>query len=311
MNIFSDILAKIRIIRDHLTMEPRMRQSLRRIDGKLRLLLDHQLDIRSIHPAEGLLRLHQEVLLLIFRIVDAIAKRHGLQCWLTYGSLIGAVRHGGFIPWDDDLDVALFEDEYEKLHAILASELPSSLVFERWSSERFPRLGIMHVVELDSGAAVDIYPYLKVPGALSTSVYETKWERDYHTFFDSFAKPNAYKPLTDRDRKSIRAWIENHRQGDGDTLGIVPSPEQVTLLPSSRVVFRGSDILPLSSIEFEGFRFFCPAKPEEFLRQIFDTFNRFPSDAGVTNHEFGKANARSLRACIDRLHSELDRLNKA
>ena len=313
MNILSDLFAKVRIVRNHLTMEGRMTEALRRIDGKLRLLLDNQLDIRAVHPAEGRLRLRQEILLLILRIIDAIAKRHGLQCWLAYGTLLGAVRHSGFIPWDDDLDVALFEDDYEKLYPLLASELPPFLVLERWTSEKFPRLGIMHVMEPDSGAAVDLYPHLIVPGALFSSGRETQWERDYRSFFVNFARPYEHKPLTDHDRTTVRKWIETHRQGDGDESGVAASPEQTTLIPTGRVVFRESDVLPLTSIEFEGFRFSCPAKPNEILAKMYDAFNHFPSDAGVTNHGFGGegADARVLRMCIDRLHVALESMAKS
>ncbi|HHU57146.1 MAG TPA: LicD family protein, partial [Bacteroidales bacterium] len=48
------------------------------------------------------LRQAQLVMLRLLRITDAICKRHGLRYWLCSGTLLGAVRHGGFIPWDDD-----------------------------------------------------------------------------------------------------------------------------------------------------------------------------------------------------------------
>ena len=113
MTFFSDILAKLRILRKHVTMEGRVLEALRRVDGKLLLLLDNKLDIRSIPPAKGCLRLRQEVALLILRIVDVIATNNRIPYWLIYGTLLGAIRLGGFVPWDDDLDIALLEDDYE------------------------------------------------------------------------------------------------------------------------------------------------------------------------------------------------------
>lgn len=50
--------------------------------------------------------------------LDRVCKKHDIQYFLAYGSLLGAVRHGDFIPWDDDVDVIMFPDEYRKLCAV-------------------------------------------------------------------------------------------------------------------------------------------------------------------------------------------------
>ena len=64
----------------------------------------------------------RELQLLLFeevKFLDKICKENGLTYFLTGGSALGAVRHQGFIPWDDDMDIALFEDDYKKLVKIL------------------------------------------------------------------------------------------------------------------------------------------------------------------------------------------------
>lgn len=60
----------------------------------------------------------------ILKVIDAICKKHNISYFLMYGSLLGAVRHKGFIPWDDDLDIAMFRDDYEKFLKIAKKELP-------------------------------------------------------------------------------------------------------------------------------------------------------------------------------------------
>ncbi len=66
----------------------------------------------------------QTIQLDILRTTTEILQKHGINIFLVAGSCIGAVRHGGFIPWDDDIDVGLMRTDYEKAREILIEELP-------------------------------------------------------------------------------------------------------------------------------------------------------------------------------------------
>lgn len=63
----------------------------------------------------------------IIREVDRICRKHGIHYLLDAGTLIGAVRHKGFIPWDDDVDLAFLREEYEKFIKVAPKELPEGL----------------------------------------------------------------------------------------------------------------------------------------------------------------------------------------
>ena len=68
--------------------------------------------------------------------VDRICKKYNLQYYLAGGTLLGAVRHGGFIPWDDDLDIFLFRKDYEKLAEVIDKELDKRMFYQDWHKER-------------------------------------------------------------------------------------------------------------------------------------------------------------------------------
>lgn len=64
----------------------------------------------------------------ILKVFDRTCEKYGINYFLDWGSLIGAVRHGGFIPWDDDMDVSMTRKDYEKFKKIFASELSKDYI---------------------------------------------------------------------------------------------------------------------------------------------------------------------------------------
>ena len=61
---------------------------------------------------------HQKLLLEMLKDFDAVCRRHGIRYQLFAGSALGAVRHNGFIPWDDDIDILMPRPEYEKFEKL-------------------------------------------------------------------------------------------------------------------------------------------------------------------------------------------------
>ena len=66
--------------------------------------------------------LHQVDLDIVKEVV-AICRKYKLKYYMLGGTMLGAVRHGGFIPWDDDIDLGLPRDDYEKFLQVAPSEL--------------------------------------------------------------------------------------------------------------------------------------------------------------------------------------------
>ena len=58
--------------------------------------------------------------------VDDICMRHGIRYYVDYGTLLGAARHRGFIPWDDDIDISMLREDYNRALPILRQELPET-----------------------------------------------------------------------------------------------------------------------------------------------------------------------------------------
>ena len=120
----------------------------------------------------------QERMLEVLEVIDTICQRHNIPYWLSGGSMLGAVRHQGFIPWDDDLDIEMLRPDFERLMRILPSELPPHLALQ-WhttdpnyffqfakvrdrNSQLFERNGYDKVWK-EHGVWVDIFPLERIP----------------------------------------------------------------------------------------------------------------------------------------------------
>lgn len=85
---------------------------------------------------DGKLSSIQEILLGFLKEIDRICKKHNIKYFLGGGSLLGAIRHHGFIPWDDDADVMMLREDYDKFLKVLPEELPRNLSIQNNNYEK-------------------------------------------------------------------------------------------------------------------------------------------------------------------------------
>ena len=120
------------------------------------------------------LRIRQKELLNILLDIQNVCEGHGISFYLGEGSLLGAVRHGGFIPWDDDLDILMKRRDYERFLLIAQEELKDRYIIQHpstvqnyWSTfikvrvkDSHPLFYQEHISKLTEfcGPCIDVFP---------------------------------------------------------------------------------------------------------------------------------------------------------
>ena len=86
------------------------------------------------HLGETVLRQSQLATIRMLYILDKVCRKHGIKYWVQRGTLIGAVRHNGSIPWDLDIDIGILSEDHEKLR-LVSHEMPSDVFLQNYSSD--------------------------------------------------------------------------------------------------------------------------------------------------------------------------------
>lgn len=122
------------------------------------------------------LRKAQLVLLEIAKEIKRVCEENEIHYFLDSGTLLGAVRHKGFIPWDDDFDIGMMREDYDRFCKIAPLKLDSKYFLQTWENDEqfaipFAKVRKKNTVYLESKASaslqngfyVDIFPYDNAP----------------------------------------------------------------------------------------------------------------------------------------------------
>lgn len=116
--------------------------------------LNSYADVSKAKPAKGSLRNLQEAEAVLLAIIDKLCGKYHLQYWMSWGTLLGAIRHQGFVPWDDDIDIGMPIEDYNVAIKMFPKEL-DNFGIDYIQREAMGGFGISYK---KSGIWLDIFP---------------------------------------------------------------------------------------------------------------------------------------------------------
>ncbi len=237
-------------------------------------------DITSIPPAKGFLRDYQYALLYLLVEFDRVCKNNNIRYWLSGGTLLGAKRHRGFIPWDDDVDVDMLRNDYENFIELFNSTTQNSdLYCELYRDKNAPVTCILKIRHKKIRQLfLDIFPhdfyYKKVTGKEKIKLNKKiKFIRKMLSY-SLFREKNNQK-LLKKLKKINKKYINNSKNYDEKEH---PSLHWGLDFPHrwNNWIYDYEQIFPLQTIEFENYEFSCPNDTDFMLKNIYGNYMSFP-----------------------------------
>lgn len=238
----------------------------------LRTSIDTLIDPANIPPARGPLRIIQSLAVELLQSVDQLCRRHHLNYWLDSGTLLGAVRHHGFIPWDDDIDLMMLSEDYEKFKIIAVKEfantdycvdiMPHGWIkivhrnFKPYNNDMERLEFLQQDTKKKLCISIDIFPayYLKTGADCEMAKQDFRYE-----------EPPMKLLKSDADLVEIG---QHKQQVQAPYIATIPTNKifvGAEQLSNKFTYFEYDDIFPLQEIIFEEHVFLCPHYPKKVL----------------------------------------------
>ncbi len=253
-------------------------------------------------------RKYQMAQLFLLEYFDEICRKNSIKYFIVFGTLLGAVRHKGYIPWDADIDVAMYRDDYEKIRELL--DQPDQFIYyEHYENEKnhisphavlrikgthvaFANYSLMNYKPQNDGIYIDIFPIDNIEDPNVTEVrqirkiailrrlvyYKTalsvKQERSLlkkigKILFSALLYPFSYKYLNAK----IDFLMQKDNKKKTEYVGILTETSGYRKLVFSRDVFGNG-----RECEFEGHKFRAPEDTDKFLSSVYNDYMKLPPE---------------------------------
>ncbi len=267
---------------------------------QLEYLKEHT-DIAQLKPAQGELReLQMKILGFAKNITDEI-NNNGLEYFLIHGSLLGAVRHKGFIPWDDDFDIGMLRKDYEKYKQICKKKyieidtnsvcgnnvqrlIKTYSLINKYMSE-YPNETLI----LDLGHIFHIMKGESVHKQVKIDIFPFDYYRDNYTFSEhcKYLKKLKERLSVTQNTKIMVDALEKEIKTNSN---IIDTSNTIYYAPTvikknTEHFFNKTQILPFKKMKFEQFEFNVPNNPDYYLKnEVGLEYMKYPNDIGNSHH---------------------------
>lgn len=228
----------------------------------------------------------KKIMIDILLELDRICKKENIKYWITDGTLLGAVRHKGFIPWDDDIDVCMLSEDHEKFLKIAKKDLNPNIFLDNKRIDKYLRLRDRNSKYIEKqetdrelfhqGIFIDIFVMdsfdkrIKFLYKILYRIKEIKIYKEKNRFYFLKLILIKFKIVKIISKIFFYFLIQENIKRKDFLIGYRYFWKQV---------YESQDIFPLKEMEFEGHKFPCPNNPDAILKELYgNTYMELPPE---------------------------------
>ena len=242
--------------------------------------------------------------------VDRICNKYGLSYWLDSGSALGAIRHNGFIPWDDDIDIGMLREDYDKFIAVAKIEMSSAYVIQDKSVEpeynnfhiKIRKLNTVFPQSYNSkykyrGIQLDIFPFDYVPDDSKKTIKKCRKLQKYREFCNVATRgvlsQNLIKRITQRIIKIVpaetyRNYFERSCQKYNNKPTEYLTSHTYRMQREKVRIFKTEDLIPTKRVKFEDREYSIMNNPDAYLKSMYGDYMALPPEDKRVCHLTGE-----------------------
>lgn len=254
-----------------------------------------KIDITKVPPAQGLLRDIQLANLALLKELAYVCEKNNFKYILDAGTLLGAVRHSRFIPWDDDIDILMFREDYEKIVSAFKNTTRNSDIYAEYHRDK------------DTNSQYFIKIKHKKCPFLGVDIFPLDSYGKHLSLKEQLIATNKICKMLKHLKKEINPNISNM-----ETKTILTKTMKENILLSSanengdfvygidfahklKNWFLDRDIvLPLRKIQFEDSIYTTVNKPEKFLKNIYGDYMKYPKKMKILHYSYKNLTSEQL-----------------
>lgn len=252
----------------------------------------------------------KEIELDIFRQFIKICEENKLKYFVIGGTALGAVRHKGYIPWDDDIDVALPREDYEKFLLIAPKALPYNMFLQTYITDTdyphpFAKIRrsdttfiekSLSKININHGVYIDIFPLDGYPQSnLSNKLFKTKERILKQSIYNIFLiDRTGKKSLKTELKKLVIKLLPDYKAAVKklDNLYKSNSYKNSTIVANFCGAWGIKEVMPKEFFgngtegEFEGIKVTLPEKTHEYLTSLYGDYMKLPPEEKRIGHHY-------------------------